>query len=59
MTFTIHGSFSVGRQEVVPVPLYHGARPILGLRFGAFAYLTDCNRIPDGSWELLAGLDVL
>ncbi len=59
VTFTIHGSFCVGRQEIVPVPLYHGARPILGLRFGAFAYLTDCNRIPDGSWDLLAGLDVL
>jgi phosphoribosyl 1,2-cyclic phosphate phosphodiesterase len=59
VTFTIHGAFSVGRQEVVPVPLYHGERPILGLRFGAFAYLTDCSRIPDGSWALLAGLDVL
>jgi len=59
VTFTVHGSFCLGRQEVVPVPLYHGARPILGLRFGAFAYLTDCNRIPDDSWELLSGLEVL
>ncbi len=41
------------------MPLLHGERPILGLRFGAFAYLTDCNRIPDGSWELLDGLEVL
>ena len=41
------------------MPLLHGARPILGLRFGAFAYLTDCNRIPDESWPLLEGLDVL
>ena len=41
------------------MPLYHGARPILGFRFGAFAYLTDCSRIPDGSWALLDGLDVL
>jgi phosphoribosyl 1,2-cyclic phosphate phosphodiesterase len=59
VTFTILGAFSVGRQEVVPVPLYHGERPILGLRFGAFAYLTDCSRIPDSSWELLEGLEVL
>jgi phosphoribosyl 1,2-cyclic phosphate phosphodiesterase len=59
VTFTILGEFSVGRQEVVPVALYHGARPILGLRFGAFAYLTDCNRIPDPSWALLDGLEVL
>jgi phosphoribosyl 1,2-cyclic phosphate phosphodiesterase len=59
VTFTIHGEFSLGRQDVVPVPLYHGERPILGLRFGAFAYLTDCNRIPDSSWALLEGLEVL
>ena len=30
-------------------------RPILGFRVGAFAYLTDCNRIPDESWPLLDG----
>jgi phosphoribosyl 1,2-cyclic phosphate phosphodiesterase len=59
VTFTIHGAFCVGGHEVIPVPLYHGVRPILGLRFGAFAYLTDCNRIPDASWPLLEGLDVV
>ena len=31
----------------MPVPLWHGKLPILGFRFGSFAYLTDCNRIPD------------
>jgi phosphoribosyl 1,2-cyclic phosphate phosphodiesterase len=41
------------------VPLFHGSRPILGFRVGNFAYLTDCNRIPDESWLLLDGLDVL
>jgi phosphoribosyl 1,2-cyclic phosphate phosphodiesterase len=59
VTFTIHGAFCVGGHEVIPVPLYHGARPILGLRFGAFAYLTDCNRIPDAAWPMLEGLDVV
>ena len=59
VTFTIHGAFCVGGHEVIPVPLYHGARAILGLRFGAFAYLTDCNRIPDASWPMLEGLDVV
>lgn len=58
-TFTIHGAFSLGRQEIVPVPILHGTRPILGLRLGAFAYLTDCSAIPDASWPLLEGLDVL
>jgi phosphoribosyl 1,2-cyclic phosphate phosphodiesterase len=57
--FTIGGPFCLGRQEVIPVPLWHGRRPILGLRIGAFAYLTDCSAIPDPSWPLLEGLDVV
>ena len=57
--FEIRGPFSVGRVEVQPVPLLHGTHPILGFRLGAFAYLTDCSEIPDLSWPLLEGLDVL
>ena len=57
--FTIVGPFCVGRQEIVPVPIFHGERPILGFRLGPFAYLTDCNRIPERSWALLEGLEVL
>jgi phosphoribosyl 1,2-cyclic phosphate phosphodiesterase len=57
--FSIAGPFCIGRQEIVPIPIFHGSRPILGLRFGPFAYLTDCSRIPDASWALLEGLDVL
>ena len=45
--------------RVVPVPLFHGRMPVLGFRFGRFAYLTDCNRIPDEAWPLLDGLDTL
>lgn len=55
----IDGPFAVGGVIVRPVRLLHGPRAILGFRFGSFAYLTDCNRIPDESWPLLAGLDVL
>ena len=51
--FTVHGV------RVVPVPLWHGRMPILGFRVGNFAYLTDCNRIPDESWPLLHGTDTL
>jgi len=57
--FTIVGSFCVGRQEVRPVPIFHGQRPILGFRLDGFGYLTDCSRIPDESWALLEGLDLL
>ena len=53
------GPFSIGRCTVVPIPLMHGTLPVLGFRFGAFAYLTDCNAIPESSWPLLDGLDVL
>lgn len=57
--FTIAGTFCLGPMEIVPVPIFHGERQILGLRVGRFAYLTDCSRIPDRSWPLLADLDVL
>lgn len=57
--FTIAGPFCIGRQEIVPVPIFHGARALLGLRLGGLAYLTDCSRIPDESWALLDDLDVL
>ena len=59
VTFSLAGPFSLGRQEFVPVPLMHGTRPILGYRVGAFAYLTDCSAIPDGSWSLVAEIDTL
>jgi len=57
--FAIAGPFCLGRQEIVPVPLLHGMRPILGIRIGRFAYLTDCSAIPDSSWPLLEGLDTV
>ena len=56
--FTVVGAFCVGAQEIVPVPIWHGKRAILGLRFGPFAYLTDCSAIPDASWPLLEGVEV-
>ena len=55
----IDGAFSVGELAIQPVPLLHGVRPVLGFRFGRFAYLTDCSSIPGPSWPLLEGLDVL
>jgi phosphoribosyl 1,2-cyclic phosphate phosphodiesterase len=57
--FAVDGPFCLARQLVVPVPLWHGPRAILGYRVAGFAYLTDCSRIPDGSWPLLEGLDTL
>jgi phosphoribosyl 1,2-cyclic phosphate phosphodiesterase len=55
----IDGPFTVGGVSVVPVPLWHGDMPILGFRFGSFAYLTDCNRLDDAAWGLVAGVETL
>ncbi len=57
--FAVAGPFCIGRLEIVPIPIFHGDRGILGLRFGRFAYLTDCSAIPDESWPLLEGVDCL
>ena len=57
--FTVGGAFSLGGVEVIPIPVLHGSRPILGYRIGGFAYLTDCSRIPDASWPLLIGVRTL
>jgi phosphoribosyl 1,2-cyclic phosphate phosphodiesterase len=54
--FTVEGPFSLGRSEIVPVPVLHGAQQILGFRVGSFAYLTDCSAIPEASWPLLDGV---
>ncbi|MDE3154463.1 MAG: MBL fold metallo-hydrolase [Acidobacteriota bacterium] len=55
----IRGPFGLGGVTIVPVPLLHGRRPIYGYRIGPFAYLTDCNAMPDASWPLLEGVSHL
>jgi len=55
----IIGPFSLGAADIIPVPIMHGSRPILGFRIGSFAYLTDCSTIPDSSWPLLHGVRTL
>ena len=55
----IGSTVEVNGQQIVAVPLLHGDRKILGYRFGRFAYLTDCSRIPDESWRLLHNLEVV
>jgi phosphoribosyl 1,2-cyclic phosphate phosphodiesterase len=55
----IGGPFELLGRRVVPIPLFHGRMPIFGYRVGRFAYLTDVSEIPEPSYELLRGLDVL
>ncbi len=49
----------IGDLRIIPIPLLHGRMPVLGFRAGNFAYCTDVSEIPDASWPLLRGLDVL
>ena len=51
--------FTLLGREIAPVPVDHGRLPIDGWRVGGFAYLTDVSRIPESSYALLDGLDVL
>lgn len=52
--------FDVLGARVTPIRLLHGPYfQVLGFRFGNVAYCTDTNGIPDESWPLLEGLDVL
>ena len=46
-------------QNIQPIRLMHGRLPILGFRFNDVAFCTDVSTIPDESWPLLEGLDVL
>ena len=57
--FPLVGPLCLGRHEVVPVPLWHGRRRVLGYRFGRLAYLTDCSELPEEAWPLLEGVEVL
>ena len=58
-THEIDGPLTLLGLRVLPVPLWHGHMPVLGFRFGDFAYLTDCNRLADEAWDLVAGVDTL
>lgn len=55
----IDGPFEIGGVEWTPIPLLHGDMPVLGFRVGGLAYCTDVSQIPESSFELLGGLDVL
>ncbi|HOW72914.1 MAG TPA: MBL fold metallo-hydrolase [Phycisphaerae bacterium] len=55
----IEGPFEVLGVPVTPVPLLHGQLPVLGFRFGRFAYCTDVSCIPNDSRVMLEGLDIL
>ena len=52
-------AFTIGDIEVLPVQVMHGQLPILGYRFGSFAYITDMKTMADDQAVLLQGVDTL
>jgi phosphoribosyl 1,2-cyclic phosphate phosphodiesterase len=51
--------FELLGRAIVPVPVWHGSMEVFGYRCGEFAYVTDCNIIPEASFRLLAGVEIL
>jgi phosphoribosyl 1,2-cyclic phosphate phosphodiesterase len=50
---------NVGGMEIDIFQVWHGKTPVLALRTGGFAYLTDVSEIPEEALTHLKGLDTL
>lgn len=55
----VEGPFQVLGRTVTPVPVLHGEMPVYGYRLGGFALVTDVSSIPEESFRLLEGVEVL
>ncbi len=51
--------FIIGDVEITPLPVLHMKLPVYGFRVKNFSYITDANFIPDSTFDLLKGTDVL
>jgi len=51
--------FEIGDLTLIPIELWHHKLPVLGLRIGDMAYLTDFNAIESRETEKLTGVKVL
>lgn len=58
---TISGGnrFFIDHLEIMPIEVMHGTLPILGYRFGDFAFITDASFLSEESKKLLSGTKVL
>lgn len=57
--FPVESAFQAAGLELVPIPVRHGSIEVFGYRLGGFAYVTDCSEIPESSFELLEGIEIL
>lgn len=51
--------FELLGERVTPVPVEHGEMPVFGYRIGDVACVTDVSAIPEPSYGLLEGLELL
>lgn len=54
-----HQPLRIGDIDVMPIEVMHDQLPILGYRFGRFAYITDMKSIDSSEVERLRGVDTL
>lgn len=52
-------SFVAAGFEVRPIPIKHGTMDILGYRIGGLSYMTDISALPETSYPLVEGTEVL
>jgi phosphoribosyl 1,2-cyclic phosphate phosphodiesterase len=56
---TIDGEFNLLGLDVEPLTVIHGRLEVTAFRIKDFAYVTDCNLIPEDTCARLKGLDLL
>ena len=54
-----HNPFQIKGVDITPIPVLHYKLPVLGFRIGDFSYITDANHIPEESFALLEGTEIL
>lgn len=54
-----HQELRVGDIDIMPFQVMHHKLPILGFRFGSFAYITDMKTIRDEEMSFLSGVKTL
>jgi phosphoribosyl 1,2-cyclic phosphate phosphodiesterase len=56
---TVEEPFEAAGQQIIPIPIMHGKIRIYAYRIGNFVYMTDVSEIPESSYALLQGVDLL
>jgi phosphoribosyl 1,2-cyclic phosphate phosphodiesterase len=57
--FPTQPRFRAGAFELVTLPVLHGSQQVQGYRWGSLAFITDCSHIPDATWHLMEGVEIL